>query len=312
MKNNITNRANFTSENAAAVSARQFTYGIATPAEVSAPSPSTAATISFLEQLRYFYCEHIRGMLFLAMSLVFIFAVPVALTKPEKLRAMVNRFAKRSLDIVGAVVGLLLTSPLFIILPILIKLDSKGPVFYTQLRVGENRRKRDRRYYLQGGVTRDKRSRERRREDAMGRTFKVIKFRTMVPDAEKNSGPVWATKNDPRVTRLGNFLRKTRLDEIPQFINVLKGDMSLVGPRPERPNFVRDLSTKIKGYERRLEVKPGLTGLAQIENGYDTSLASVARKVKLDVEYIENWSLWTDIKILLKTVIVVFTGKGAH
>lgn len=251
-------------------------------------------------------------MLFLAMSLVFIFAVPVALTKPEKLRAMVNRFAKRSLDIVGAVVGLLLTSPLFIILPILIKLDSKGPVFYTQLRVGENRRKRDRRYYLQGGVTRDKRSRERRREDAMGRTFKVIKFRTMVPDAEKNSGPVWATKNDPRVTRLGNFLRKTRLDEIPQFINVLKGDMSLVGPRPERPNFVRDLSTKIKGYERRLEVKPGLTGLAQIENGYDTSLASVARKVKLDVEYIENWSLWTDIKILLKTVIVVFTGKGAH
>ena len=133
----------------------------------------------------------------------------------------------------------------------------------------------------------------------------------MVTDAEKRSGPVWATKDDPRITRLGSFMRKTRLDEIPQFINILKGDMSLVGPRPERPNFVKDLSTKVDDYTSRLDVKPGLTGLAQIENGYDSSIASVARKVKYDLQYIKDWTLFYDIKIILKTFVVVFTGKGA-
>ena len=133
----------------------------------------------------------------------------------------------------------------------------------------------------------------------------------MVQNAEKKSGPVWAIKNDSRITRLGTFLRKTRLDEIPQFINVLKGDMSLVGPRPERPNFVRDLSEKVQDYSGRLAVKPGLTGLAQVENGYDTSLASVVRKVNLDLEYIRHRSIWADIKILSRTVMVVLTGKGA-
>ena len=133
----------------------------------------------------------------------------------------------------------------------------------------------------------------------------------MVVDAEKNSGPVWATQNDPRITRIGRFLRKTRLDEIPQFLSVLKGDMSLVGPRPERPKFVADLSTKVDNYTRRLDVKPGITGLAQVENGYDSSLASVNRKVQYDLQYIRSWSVLSDLRILAKTVVVVITGKGA-
>ena len=134
----------------------------------------------------------------------------------------------------------------------------------------------------------------------------------MVSDAEKSSGPVWAKKNDPRITRLGNILRKSRLDEIPQFLNVLRGEMSLIGPRPERPKFVQELSTQVDDYTRRLEVKPGLTGLAQVSAGYDDSISSVVKKVKSDIEYIDNWSLWMDIKIILKTVKVVLTGKGAN
>ena len=223
---------------------------------------------------------------------------------------MVGRFMKRTLDIVGASIGLLLSFPIFILLSILIKLDSPGPVFYTQVRVGKNSRRGGRRYHQRSDST-DRRKRERRREDFMGRTFKVIKFRTMIQDAEKKCGPVWATRDDPRITMLGRFMRKSRLDEFPQFINVLKGEMSLVGPRPERPNFVADLATKVDNYAARLDVKPGLTGLAQVETGYDSSVESVARKVDLDLEYIRNWSFWADIKILLRTVVVVLTGRGS-
>jgi len=223
---------------------------------------------------------------------------------------MFTGFVKRSVDIVGSIVGLILTIPFWIVVPILIKLDSRGPVFYSQTRVGINKRKRQRRIY-QKVDSGERRERERRRRDHLGKPFMVYKFRTMVEDAEKNSGPVWATKKDARVTRIGSFLRKSRIDEIPQFWNVLIGDMSLVGPRPERPSFVLDLSTKVKGYANRLDVKPGLTGLAQVESGYDSSLSSVVDKVRHDLEYIEKKSLWTDIKIMLKTVIIVFTGKGA-
>ncbi len=206
--------------------------------------------------------------------------------------------------------GLFLTVPFWVLIPILIKLDSQGSIFYRQTRVGENRRQNDRRYCQKTDVS-DRRSRDRRRSDYFGRTFQVIKFRTMVQNAEKISGPVWAQKKDPRITRLGRFLRKTRLDEIPQFINILMGDMSLIGPRPERPHFVEDLDGKVENYRRRLEIKPGLTGLAQVSSGYDSSVASVAEKVAYDIEYIDNWSLWLDIKILLRTVVVVFTGRGA-
>jgi lipopolysaccharide/colanic/teichoic acid biosynthesis glycosyltransferase len=133
----------------------------------------------------------------------------------------------------------------------------------------------------------------------------------MVADAEKKCGPVWATRNDPRITRLGNFMRKTRLDEIPQFINILKGDMSLVGPRPERPMFVEELSSQVEDYDRRLRVKPGLTGLAQVESEYNSSVASVIKKVQYDLQHIQNMGFWQDFRIILKTVVVVITGRGA-
>ncbi len=298
------------SENAAVLTRGDFVYGTAADVTAARPQATTAPYLNFVEQIKYLASEYFHGILFVALSVLFAVAVPLVLTKPEKAKAMVIRAYKRSLDVFGSLVGLLLTSPLFVILPVLIKLDSRGPVFYTQVRVGENRRRRDRRFHQKANV-RDHRARDRRQENMMGRPFEVIKFRTMINDAEKKCGPVWATENDPRITRIGALLRKTRLDEIPQFINVLKGDMSLVGPRPERPNFVRDLATKVDNYSSRLEVKPGLTGLAQVENGYDADVDSVDRKVRLDLEYIRNWSVWADVKILFKTVIVVFTGKGA-
>ena len=164
-------------------------------------------------------------------------------------------------------------------------------------------------------------TRERRKYDLGGRPFTMYKFRSMIQEAEAVlpclvdlgalSEPVYKLQNDPRITRVGAFLRKTRMDELPQLINVIKGEMSLIGPRPERPVFIRDLSAKVDGYVKRLDVKPGITGLAQVENGYDSSVDSVKDKVAYDLRYINRWSLWQDIKILLKTVIVVITGKGA-
>jgi lipopolysaccharide/colanic/teichoic acid biosynthesis glycosyltransferase len=132
----------------------------------------------------------------------------------------------------------------------------------------------------------------------------------MRADAESKSGPVWAPKNDTRVTNVGKFLRKTRLDEIPQFINVLDGEMSLVGPRPERPFFVEKLAKEIPLYKRRLAVRPGITGWAQIKQGYDTSIDDVRSKVRYDLFYIENMSFRMDIKILLTTLYVMIAGKG--
>ena len=258
-----------------------------------------------------FMLGELTGLAFIALSTLYIFVSPRALAKPGAIGAMMNRLIKRIIDIVGATVGLILASPIMLLAAVAIKLDSPGPVFYTQTRVGVNRRKRDRRYCNQVGSGERRTPRDRRRIDYLGRPFTLVKFRTMVVDAEKRTGPVWATKNDPRITRLGRFLRKTRIDEIPQFWSVLKGDMSLVGPRPERPSFVRDLCGKVENYHRRLDVKPGLTGLAQVENGYDSSIASVVEKVRFDLKYIRGWSVWTDVRILLKTVVVVITGRGA-
>ncbi len=301
--------SNIDMETAVAVEHSRFMYGSATgvslPQPVSLPVPSH----ELITHLRFLSGE-VLGICFVIFSTFYIFAMPSALTKPGWLKAFGKSIVKRTLDIVGAIAGLIIFLPVWLIVPILIKLDSPGPVLYSQIRVGVNRRRRDRRFVHRVENVEQRRE-ERRKEDFFGKPFRVLKFRTMVQDAEKLSGPVWATKDDERITRLGRVLRKARLDEAPQFFNVLKGDMSLVGPRPERPNFVRDLSAKVDDYSDRLSVKPGLTGLAQIENGYDSSVDSVTEKVRFDLHYIRNWSIWSDMKILAKTVVVVVTGKGA-
>ncbi|MEC2222771.1 MULTISPECIES: sugar transferase [Heyndrickxia] len=186
---------------------------------------------------------------------------------------------KRVMDIVLSLFGLIISSPIILVFSILIKIETPGPVFFLQERVGLN-----------------------------GKYFRVIKLRSMVVDAEKN-GAQWAKKNDPRVTRIGSFIRKTRIDEIPQLWNVLVGDMSLVGPRPERPMFTAQFSEEIPGFIERLKVKPGLTGWAQVNGGYDIS---PKEKLELDKFYIENMCPLIDLKIIIKTVKIVFTGEGAR
>ena len=190
---------------------------------------------------------------------------------------------KRLMDIGVSLFMLVVFSPLLLLIALAIKWDSRGPVLYIQERLGYR-----------------------------GRKFKLWKFRSMVSDAEKESGPVWADINDHRITRVGSILRKLRLDELPQMFNILKGDMSLVGPRPERDFFVDQLKKKIPYYQLRLKVKPGLTGWAQIKHNYDRSLEDVREKLKYDLYYIENMSLKMDFKILIATVFVVLEQKGAH
>jgi len=161
---------------------------------------------------------------------------------------------KRLLDIIAGILGLVVLSPLFLVTAILIKLTSKGPVFYKQIRVGKS-----------------------------GKAFWIYKFRTMHVDAEKETGPVWATENDERYIPCAKFLRKSHIDEIPQFVNILNGDMSLIGPRPERPVFVDKFKDEIENYEKRLEVKPGLTGLAQVWHRYDETIEDVKKKIKYEL-----------------------------
>lgn len=190
---------------------------------------------------------------------------------------------KRVMDIVFSLIGLILAAPILLTAGILIRLSSCGPIFFKQERVGKN-----------------------------GVNFNIYKLRTMKVDAEKNTGPVWAWENDPRITLVGKFLRKAHIDEIPQLINVLKGEMSIVGPRPERPCFVIDLTKKITDYEKRLNVKPGITGLAQVRHKYDETIEDVKKKIKLDLLYIKEMCVLTDLRILARTVFVVLTGKGAR
>ncbi|NNM32482.1 MAG: sugar transferase [Gemmatimonadetes bacterium] len=226
----------------------------------------------------------------------------------------VERLIKRTMDVVCSAVALLIFGLFLPFIALAIKLDSRGPVFYSQTRVGINRRAGDRRRHLISGEKPGRRnaqqSRDRRKIVAEGRHFEILKLRTMRVNSE-SEGVRWAEKNDPRITRVGKLLRLTRLDEFPQFWNVLKGDMSIVGPRPERPPFITLLSGEVPGYLHRLRFKPGITGLAQIEIGYDQSIASVHRKVELDLKYITRFSLWLDIKILFRSVKVVLTGQGA-
>ena len=210
--------------------------------------------------------------------------------------------AKRVFDILVAVAALAVFGFFLPLIALVIKLDSPGPVFYSQERVGINRRRR-------GGNAGD--GIERRKVLQPGRPFKVHKLRTMRTDAEAG-GPQWAARNDARVTRVGRFLRKTRIDELPQFLNVLRGEMSLIGPRPERLVFVRQLEQEIPEYHDRLLVLPGITGLAQVVNGYDDGLESVKRKIALDREYISRAGPREDGRILWSTVGVVLKGEGAR
>ena len=219
--------------------------------------------------------------------------------------------AKRTFDFVGALSLLVVTAPLMAVIAPLVWLDSRGPVFYTQERVGLNRR-RGRRRLDQVPVRQEFRGLERRAQPAEGRPFQIVKFRTMIQGAEEATGPTWATPDDPRVTRVGRVLRSTRLDELPQLWNVLCGQMSLVGPRPERPHFVNQFARRIPGYRDRLGTLPGITGLAQVEHSYDGSEADVRRKLTYDLEYLRRTSIKDDLWILVRTLYVMVTRRGAH
>lgn len=193
------------------------------------------------------------------------------------------RSYKRIYDIIFSSIGLLIALPVFPLLAVLIKLDSPGPVFFKQLRVGENEVE-----------------------------YFVYKFRTMAENAEEKTGAVWAQKNDPRVTRIGQFMRKTRIDEIPQLYNVLKGDMSFIGPRPERMAFVERLKETIPFYSTRHLVKPGVTGWAQVCYPYGASDEDALEKLRYDLYYIKNYSIFLDFRIVIDTIRVVLSGFGGR
>lgn len=204
--------------------------------------------------------------------------VPLLGLKESPLTDGYNRFVKRTMDAVLSAAALVVLSPVFAVIGVLVKLSSPGPVFYLQKRIGED-----------------------------GRRFTIIKFRTMINNAEKETGPVWASKDDPRRTGIGTFLRSCNLDELPQLINVFKGEMSLVGPRPERPHFVGKFREDIPRYMARHKIKSGMTGWAQV-NGLRGN-TSIEERTKYDLYYIENWSLGFDIKILFMSV---FAMKNAY
>jgi lipopolysaccharide/colanic/teichoic acid biosynthesis glycosyltransferase len=241
--------------------------------------------------------------------------------RPRHVQDAQDHLLKRSLDIALSSVSLLLLSPVFALVALAIKLDSPGPVIYAQERVGLNRRRSRERNGSDGSERNGHATHaehempagwERREADCYGRPFKIYKFRSMVTDAERHTGPVWASAADSRVTRLGKLLRKTRLDEFPQLWNVLRGDMSLVGPRPERPTFVVSLTKEIPDYPRRCEALPGITGLAQVKWRYDTSIETVNRKLQYDLYYVRHSRLLLDLKIMAATVKVMARGEGAH
>src|SRR2546428_1131105 len=192
-----------------------------------------------------------------------------------------NSCVKRATDLLFSLIILILISPLMVIICAAVKLTSPGPVFYKQERVGLD-----------------------------GRVFQMLKFRTMRVDAEGETGAVWAKKNDPRCTTIGAFLRRLSLDELPQFFNVLKGDMSIVGPRPERPELVERFRSEIPRYMLRHKVNAGITGWAQV-NGLRGN-TSLTKRVEYDLDYIEKWSLWVDLKVMLLTLFTGFINKNAY
>ena len=208
--------------------------------------------------------------------------------------------ARRALNVAVAVVALILTAPLFLIVAVLVWATSDGPILFSQTRIGQDRRFRRRDAKQQA-----------RRYDCGGRPFRILKFRTMhLPDPDDHSA-TWATPNDPRVTAVGRWLRKLRLDELPQLINVLKGDMNIVGPRPEQPRIFADLRGVITEYDLRQAVRPGITGLAQINQSYDQTLDDVRSKLSWDLEYIRRQSVLEDLRIMIRTIPVILNSRGA-
>jgi sugar transferase (PEP-CTERM system associated) len=193
-----------------------------------------------------------------------------------------TRFVKRMLDLSLSILGFMLAAPLMVATAVAIALDSAGPILYSQERVGEN-----------------------------GRVFIVYKFRSMRTDAERGGTPIWARDKDDRITRVGRFIRTTRLDELPQLWNVMRGDMSFVGPRPERPFFVERLAEEIPFYLQRHAVKPGLTGWAQVKYQYGSTIEDAMEKLRYDLYYIKHLSIFFDLTIVLDTVKVILFGKGA-
>ncbi|MGD2278857.1 MAG: undecaprenyl-phosphate glucose phosphotransferase [Candidatus Omnitrophota bacterium] len=214
------------------------------------------------------------GMVTSQVDMRTIDGVPLLGLKETPLSEGYNRFIKRVVDIVLSAFGLIVLSPVFLLIALLVKMSSPGPVFYLQKRIGED-----------------------------GRRFAMLKFRTMVDNAEKGVGRVWAQENDPRRTKIGSFLRKCNLDELPQLINVFKGEMSLVGPRPERPHFVGKFKEDIPRYMARHKIKSGMTGWAQV-NGLRGN-TSIEERTKYDIYYIENWSLAFDLKILFMSIFAI-------
>jgi sugar transferase (PEP-CTERM system associated) len=198
-------------------------------------------------------------------------------------QGMVRTLVKRLVDLMGSLVLLALAAPVMLLTAVLIKLDSRGPILYSQERVGQG-----------------------------GRLFHVVKFRSMRTDAEKDGVPRWATAGDNRVTRVGRVIRKCRVDELPQLFSVLKGDMSLVGPRPERQFFVEQLTHQIPFYAVRHSIKPGVTGWAQVRYQYGSTLEDTTQKLQYDLYYVKNHSLFLDLVVLFETIGVVLTGKGAQ
>lgn len=219
---------------------------------------------------------------------------------------------KRVFDVIISVAALILLTPVIIAASIIIKLESPGPIFYMQERIGLNRRRLDRRS-LSRTVQKpgERRNRSDRRENRhAGKPFNIIKLRTMKLGSEKD-GPVLASDRDPRITRVGRLMRKARIDEIPQFVNVIRGEMSIIGPRPERSFFISKYMHELPEFDLRLYVKPGITGLAQVESGYTKTVDHMRRRLLYDLRYISRFSFLQELQIILKTFYVVATGKGA-
>jgi sugar transferase (PEP-CTERM system associated) len=198
-------------------------------------------------------------------------------------KSWLRRKLKRAVDLALSLIMLVVLSPLLLLVAVLIKIDSKGPVFFTQERVGAHRR-----------------------------SYMVYKFRSMVQDAEAESGPVWAQAEDARITRVGKYIRRWRIDEFPQLFNVIKGQMSFVGPRPERGFFVKELEKEIPYYGERFSVKPGVTGWAQVCYSYGDSIEDAKEKLKYDLFYIKNMTIFMDLMVIMRTVKVVLSGEGAR